>query len=403
MSLECLDKLRSSFFLTLLYFFSIFFYFSDDLKIIKFTSVAVLVLFVIYQEFFLYQKFKRLNVVILTFSFIVLLSGYLSEKDFGHFKWHISVFSSILLSLQTIASFGYVEYIIINKKGITFLKELTLILGVCLFVTDIYLLVIFDQIVEEPTIYFIGNKFIISYYHILLFALIGTLYKISLGTEIFLSVLCVLISKIVYCSTGIIGSLSFCIFYFGRKYFSNLFFKPAFFIFCIILSSCFAIFVDIFINSPLFLSVLEFLGESPSLTGRTVIYAQILDIISARPLLGYGNANNSSYVLYYTEIGNAQNGFLADIVDWGLVGAVLFLILVVQVLIMCKNKTYGYNIICFLYMYIVTAMVEVTMGGKFIVAMSILLVASNIKDRRKTMMMLWLKLIYLPHWKLRKC
>lgn len=181
-----------------------------------------------------------------------------------------------------------------------------------------------------------------------------------------------------YCSTGIIGTFAFFVFYIGKKYLKKLLYKPSILILSIIMSSLFAIFVDIILSLPFFQSILVALGESPSLTGRTVIYANILDIILQRPLLGYGNANNSSYVFYYTGIGNAQNGLLADIVDWGFIGTILFIILITIVTKMCINKEVGYYILCFIYMYIVTAMVEITMGGKFIVALSILLVASNV-------------------------
>ena len=358
---------------------SIFVYFIEQLKVIKFCSVLLLLLFVLYHNPFTNKQFRKLNIVLFMFSSVVLLSGFISEIEFGEARWHISVMSSILLACQTIACFGFAEFIILEKKQKEFLYDFTLILSACLIIADFYILLIFPSIVEEPiTTYFVGNKFIVSYYHLLLFALCGTLFNLSKWVEILLFLLCLLVSKVVYCSTGIIGTVAFFVFYIGKKYLKNRLYKPTLLIISVIMSSLFAIFVNIILSLPLFQSILVALGESPSLTGRTVIYANIIDIILKRPLLGYGNANNSSYVLYYTRIGNAQNGLLADIVDWGFIGTLLFLILTTIVIKMCKNREAGYYMLCYIYMYIVTAMVEITMGGKFIVALSILLVASNV-------------------------
>lgn len=388
-----------SFLLTLLYFVSIFVYFIDELKFFKFGSVVILLIFVIYQNVFFNNKFRILNIFIIVFVSMVIISGLISEIELGKYQWHISFFSSLLLACQTIACFGYTEYVLMTGQSKRFLSDLTIILGLCLLISDIYIYSILPSIVEEPiACYFIGNKFIISYYHILFFALCGTIFELSKVIAFLLFIYCLLISKIVYCSTGIIGALAFYILYIGRKYFKLILYNPFFFFLAIILSSCFAIFVTFVIALPMFQSMLEFLGESPSLTGRTGIYAHIIDIIAERPLLGLGNANNTSYVQYYTGIGNAQNGLIADIIDWGLIGVTFFLIMVISVISSCKNRERSYCLLCFLYMYIVTGMVEITMGGKFIVALSVFLVASHYRHSSiRYLKLLLLFKHYLPN------
>lgn len=367
--------MSKSFFYTAIYFFSIFFYFEDELKIIKYVCVVSLLMFNIAQHIYFEKRFRRLNIAILLFALVVMASAILSQRELGNYKWHLGIGPSILLVLQTFGCFGYVEYVILSKTRKEFLHDFMKCLGTCLLITDIYLILVFDSLQGFTTTYFIGNKFIISYYHILLFAVLGTLYKLDMLTNILLLLLCLSVSIIVQCSTGIIGSITFFVLYAGRKLIKYLY-RPSFLFGSILLSACFAVFVDIIVNTPLFVSMLELLDEDPSLTGRTAIYAKLFDIISERPVWGYGTANNSSYVVYYTTIGNAQNGLLADVVDWGVIGTLFFLFLIYLVILECHNKKRGYNIMCFLWMYIVASTVEITMDGKFLVALSLLLAMS---------------------------
>src|SRR5512134_769809 len=72
------------------------------------------------------------------------------------------------------------------------------------------------------------------------------------------------------------------------------------------------------------------LGRDPTLTKRTVIWAFALQMIEARPLLGYG------YGVFWDSVGsvagvvNAHNGYLTVILDLGFVGALIFAVLLAR-------------------------------------------------------------------------
>lgn len=64
----------------------------------------------------------------------------------------------------------------------------------------------------------------------------------------------------------------------------------------------------------------DILHEDLTLTGRTVIYAKMLDLIEEQPWFGYGNGTASFFTWYYMSMPNTQNGLLNDYIDWGMVG-----------------------------------------------------------------------------------
>ena len=83
------------------------------------------------------------------------------------------------------------------------------------------------------------------------------------------------------------------------------------------------------------------------------------------------------YGKYYTEIGNAQNGMLADVVDWGIVGTMFFLLIPMGILKHSKYNRCSFPLLCMLYTYIIAGMVDVTMAIRFILALSLFMLLSG--------------------------
>lgn len=111
----------------------------------------------------------------------------------------------------------------------------------------------------------------------------------------------------------------------------------------------------------------DILHEDLTLTGRTVIYAKMLDLIEEQPWFGYGNGTASFFTWYYMSMPNTQNGLLNDYIDWGMVGVSFFVFLFYFVVkyIGC-NISHKNPFLCLLYTYIVLSSIEITLGLSFL-------------------------------------
>lgn len=376
---------RHNFIYTLLFYFSFFAFTPGDLKLLKYVTIVILLSYVLKNNVFHIRQFKKLNTIIFVFSSVVLLSGIVGDLKYGHYDWHVNVTSSILLVFQVITVFGYVETLINKNLQTVFIKQMIQVLGLMLVINDLEILFRVKGLVDEPDVtFFLGSKFGVSYSHILFCALLFSYKKIPIVGKIILLLFCVFISKLVFCSTGLIGAFSFIILLLFEKIGGHLLYKRIFFGGSIILSISFAFIIIFVMSTPWFIAFVEKFGESPTLTGRTNIYIHLVDIIAGSPFLGYGNGNSQMYVMYYTEVGNAQNGMLADVVDWGIVGTLFFLIIPLRILKQSKYNRYSYPLLCILYTYVIAGMVEVTMAIRFILALSLFLLSSGYMEDNQT-------------------
>ncbi len=95
----------------------------------------------------------------------------------------------------------------------------------------------------------------------------------------------------------------------------------------------------IYLGVPYVAAVLSFLGRDLTLTGRTAIWAGIIQSISKRPILGYGfyafwqglNGESAKLILAnHWVFGYAHNGMLEILLQLGIVGLAAFLITLFQ-------------------------------------------------------------------------
>lgn len=349
----------------------------DGIKVLKYATIGFLFTHLLINKVFCLRQFKKLNYSIFLFSFIVLLSGFVGDIKYGHYDWHVGITSSMFFIIQTLTVFGYVEYVISKNLQTVFIKQLILVFGLFLMITDLGIFININNIYDVPdNIFFMGSKFGVSYSHILFCALLFTYKKYSIIWKIALLLFCVFISRIVYCSTGLIGAISFLLLYLFEKFGGKLLYKRYIFFLSIVVSACFAFVIILIMESPLYLALMEKLGETTTMTGRTIVYKHLADIIADSPFLGYGNGNGVMYVIYCTGVGNAQNGILTDIVDWGIIGTLSLLLIPYGILKFAKYSRYSYPLLCILYVYIIAGMVEITMGIRFITALSLFMLPS---------------------------
>lgn len=118
----------------------------------------------------------------------------------------------------------------------------------------------------------------------------------------------------------------------------------------------------------------DVLGKPSTLSGRAQIWAIIFGFIRKKLFLGYGYYNGM--IETYLGYGNPQNGVLKILLDTGIIGLLLYSILVFVALRPLNGKNFALNfpIIAFLYAMIVASLVEINLTH-MIVFMALAIVA----------------------------
>lgn len=232
--------------------------------------------------------------------------------------------------------------------------------------------------------YLFGNKFTVSYVHMLLLALFQTHGGSNLAKANRRMVFWLLAAESVFicswtdCMTGLIGCVIVCVICLAAKKHAVLLgYLARWPVFCtiMVLLSLFVLNSEAFLQSEVVRNLLwEVFHRSATLTGRLEIYQVALEAIVQKPLWGYGI--NSTYVEDVLTWGNAQNGLLKALLDHGIVGLLLFFSV-------CRNAFFTkprrmavteqeVGLLAFLYGMAVCATVEVCLSGLFFLGLALL-------------------------------
>lgn len=183
--------------------------------------------------------------------------------------------------------------------------------------------------------YFFGNKYATCYLFILLICLTyKRFYNISKRgiNKFILLMLCatfaILIAYLSKCYTALIAFIVMIILIIFSNYKIKKFLsQPIVAIISMILPGIIALnMVTIMQISFIQRIITVGMGKTIGLTGRTYIYSKLNYIFTKKPIFGYGY--NSDIVLKITEVGNAQNGIMELLINYGLTGVIITLLLV---------------------------------------------------------------------------
>ena len=365
---------------TFILFHSIVISFGDNYKIIKYVGVIYLCLFISLKAVKkMFVQFRELNFAILLFILVVLLSGVHGQLYFSQYSWHVNYLSSVLFAFQTCVMFLYIEYAISTHIMTKVLNTILGLLIIYILIADVYIITHLSSIVDDSSrIFIIGNKFQVSYLHLMLLAFYYSKPNRKKNIFIFLFFLSLFISYSVYCSTGIVGSVLICTLIFFGNRIGFFLYSPFFICIAMLVSVFFVVFIDLVISCSWFQQILELLGENSTLTGRTAIYAQVFELVYQSPWLGYGNGNGSTLVDDYVGFGNTQNGVIENVINWGICGVLALFILIFALLKSVQRSYRNWAVLSLLYVFIAMSLVEVTIGLNFIFIMATYLLVSNI-------------------------
>lgn len=328
------------------------------------------------KSFLRARAFKPINYAsyILIASFIITSLTNINLK-LGDYK--VSSYTLGILYALIVFSFLYfIEYITFNKKtNIIFRYFFYLSLLTCIII-DILIFTIGSPI---PAYYFIGDKFTISYLHI--FA--STLYYFfkSPKKQLFLLLigLSVIISIYLRCSTGLIGTIIIFFLLYKPNY-KALFGAKKTLLYILIFSSLSFFLSELTKFQFIQYIIQDILNEDLTLTGRTSIYAILLDALAHNKLFGWGQGNGMFYLGYYYKTPNAQNGLFNYITDYGIIGAISLLLLIYIIYKRIKIKQ-AYSFLALIFTFIVLSSVEITFNLQFI-AYLILLIPFTVKYKQ---------------------
>ena len=331
------------------------------------TASVILLLIMILPYLKIFFQMRRdilLNISVLLFVCSVLYSsiinrGYESSRFMASIQYAVGLAETFFI-FQIIQHIDYTE---LAKKIIYYW-----ILFYCLL-SD-FLMFIKPNVYGTVDGYLVGNKFQISYLHIILFVLYYALKEGKKNKDVTLLIHFVgalAISFLTGCSTALIGCGIIAIMIFMR---SNI--ETAVKSWCLalgVLTVCDSLLLvnaAVLTNKHIGYFIQEVMGKDPTLTGRLRIYSQIHLALEKNIWFGSGIENNHTVTMRALSAANAQNGILDCIVSFGIVGLVfLGLIFLYSFKRGRDNASFAFYLM--VYTFIAISMVEVTLKQEFIV------------------------------------
>lgn len=332
-------------------------------------------------SFHMYRKF---NFIAYLLTCSIIISSFLN-KDLSLGDYELSSYTlGILYAIIFILFLHFVEYIvIIGKINILFNTFYKVCLLTCLFMD--FLILTIGQ--STHAYYFIGDKFTISYLHIFAY---GLFYYYQNNTSLknkiihyILLLLSFIISIKIECTTGLIGSLIIMILLHKRTFFQRTIIKGNKMIFYVIVFAILSFyFIELTKLSFIQYIIVDILHEDLTLTGRTRIYLILLDAITKKPWFGWGQDHGMWFLGYYYNTPNAQNGLFNYITDYGLIGGILFLILLNY---LCRNAKYknAYYMLAIITTFIILSSVEITYNLQFYAYLLLLIPFIYTRNKKK--------------------
>jgi len=256
---------------------------------------------------------------------------------------------------------------------------IVVVADICVFITKGRGLGMQDAVLG---LYVVGNKFTVSYYHMLLISIFLCQSVNNYGNKrksifIFLGLYSIFVCYFLSCNTGIVGCIVvmlLCFLNSRKNKILDFLYTPHVFIGIFIGLTFFLIGTDVLLNNQWIYNLLsKYTHTNKILSGRLDMYAIALSAIQKQPWFGYGI--NCTIVEESLTWGNAQNGLLKMLLDYGVIGTAIFLHVCSSAL---KNYKYDHNykmnfpVLAFLYAMMVCSLVEINISGLFFVALALI-------------------------------
>lgn len=340
-------------------------------QIIKIVLLLCVLIFIFYHI-----SLKNIFNVVIPFSFVIIISSILSYK--AGYVGIQSVLNGTLHAICLYSIYMLGTYCFRHDYFEGMIKCLFNITSIYCILSLISMAILGHSTYGTEITYIFGYKFMTSYY----FIFWTTLFRVRAQQKkdkkkrdevlyFLLSFLTMFISKWLYCSTAFVASVLLIVFPLIPKKIKKVIMTPVFVDLTILGIGIIPFLIEQIMNIPYIQYIVtEILGETLTLTGRVKIFSSLGQIVNQRPFWGYGYGND--IVERVVGFGNAQNGFMQLMVDYGYIGVILFLFII---FICLRKKQFGKQLEGFyivLYVLIICSAVEISYNYIFYMALFIL-------------------------------
>ena len=339
------------------------------IKLSVFVAFAYLLSTSIENHFGRYLLYYKLNY---TDWFMILYAISMIISNYRNSGLNLNV---IMLSVCQIFLF-FVMHIAAQKKYLkSALKGLRFYFFIICIINDwIWISNGFQPLIEGNTHlgllpqFFLGNKFSVMYYHIILVALFLMLYKGRNRKKWILlcGPLLIVLSLSFDCATTSVVSLAFMIMLLLEGKRKSLFENKTTILIAITTGAIFPFISQKIMNIGFIQNIVtNLLGRGVTLTGRTNIFKSILTIARQSLVWGFGRLDALSTISFVTGAANIQNSLWQIIITYGIIGAFLLICVVASSIRQSQNNNleiHGYTALILIYTFILAGFVEITYG-----------------------------------------
>lgn len=321
-------------------------------------------------KYFINKRYSKVNILIFSFVAMILFSAFYNR---------VNMQRGVIYAIKVLEIFLFWEYVHQKNEQKTVVKVFLYLTVFYLIITDILLFISPNLYKNNSRNYLIGNKFYVSYLHILLL-IFYSYYKSSRNdirvkcVKIFLLVWAIAIAFVTDCSTAVTGCALILLLklIIKRKNIKNLSNPKMFMITLFVSCSLLLCFSGILHTKPIKFLIVNVLHEDLTLTGRLYIYENDFDIISKKLFLGHGYGN--SYDVMYSAIKapNTQNALLECLLNFGILGTIALLLLMYRIFKDYNKCNEMDSIIIYLYVFSILGMIEITINITFIALLAML-------------------------------
>lgn len=321
---------------------------------------------------------KAIGLLVLSYSVWMIIDSFF-YNEYIYLASVNSVLNSIVKGFIVFESVFAVD-IYYKKRGISRLLDILFGYVAVFFVISNGWIIItgFKKTAEDY--YLIGTKFSTSYLNILFIVLIFLKNRFYKKKVNFIGIALLFIYNFYFflrleCSTALIALFLLGVFLLFKlqlyKVFSNRLFFGAFYVVLFL----FIYFYNLVLSNAYVSHVIvNILGESLTMTGRTYIYQRLPELMTGKWLTGFGSGRTGMILNFYTGCNDAQNGVWQIICENGFIGFVLYALTSLK---MYSNSirekvSCSYYLSIYFVIMLVLGFVEITLDTRLLVLLFIM-------------------------------
>lgn len=355
----------------------------DNVQIAKYIIMFFLGIYIlINSKIIFYEKnYIGLNFLIIIYALWSLISSFVNVNIISNRNTFLASIIYCGSFLELILVF---EISSIKCKSNIFMKILTFFYFFFCLITDIQILYYnLTNILTDSTVFLIGNKFNVTYFHIQFIVLLWLIQKKLLSKEnkfllIALILYSIYLSKVVMCTTSIFALIFLLVLVLFEKKLKKIITSKIFLLLLFALSASFIFWYNILINLDGIKELFNYFGEDLiNMSGRVNVFNSIVEICNKKWLFGYGYASSNYILMLYTETMDAQNGFWELVVYSGYIGAFLYSF-IIFLPYKKSQKNYDYfPLFAYITIMIIVAFIEIPYNNVLLFFTSIIYISKN--------------------------